>query len=208
MVLIAGGFIQDQGKSGGGSALSWGYLWTNGSFCGRDAWIWETKGLDRLTATARSLPAGIRLVIVGDGPARAWLVTQLETLDDRPLLMGNIKDPAEIFGIADAFLFTSNVEPFGLVLLEAAASGLPIYAFVCEGGGRELLRDLGATVVMDSSVSDSALRSWQHTKTLTPPVLSESIAIIRGPPWPGRFCRPIQNSGELRKGGRKPAWLL
>ncbi len=118
----------------------------------------EMKGLDRLMATARALPAGIRMVIAGDGPFRDWLAMELETVpvDRRPLLLGKVADPAEIFGIADAFLFTSKVEPFGLVLLEAAASGLPIYAFDCEGGGQELLRELGALVVAELSVAELA----------------------------------------------------
>lgn len=116
----------------------------------------EMKGLDRLVATARALPAGIRMVIAGDGPFRDWLVKELESLpgDRRPLLLGKVENPAEIFGIADAFLFTSKVEPFGLVLLEAAASGLPIFAFDCEGGGRELLSELGSLVVAEDSVDD------------------------------------------------------
>lgn len=111
----------------------------------------ETKGLDRLVAVAKLLPADMRLVIAGDGPAREWLAAELEVMEmnRRPMLLGKIEDPAELFGISDAFLFTSKVEPFGLVLLEAASSGLPIFAFDCDGGGRELLRQLQATVIRD-----------------------------------------------------------
>lgn len=116
----------------------------------------ETKGLDRLVATARALPAGIQLIIAGNGPARNWLGAELEAsnLVCPPLVLGKLDDPAELFGVADAFLLTSKVEPFGLVLLEAAASGLPIFAFECVGGAMNLLHELGALVVTDVAMYD------------------------------------------------------
>ncbi len=115
----------------------------------------ETKGLDRLVATARRLSEDSRLVVAGDGPARGWLAGEVGQLsaNRRPILLGKVNDPADLFGAADAFLFTSKVETFGLVLLEAVASGLPIFAFECEGGGRELLRHLGGLVVAEGDVA-------------------------------------------------------
>jgi glycosyltransferase involved in cell wall biosynthesis len=59
-----------------------------------------------------------------------------------PLFTGMVGDSSTLFGVADVFMFTSQEESFGLVLLEAACSGLPIYAFSCFGGGRELLDKL------------------------------------------------------------------
>lgn len=116
----------------------------------------ETKGLDRLVAVARLLPSHIKLAIAGDGPSRGWLEAQLQSFDPptRPLLLGKLDEPAELFGVADAFVFTSKVEPFGLVLLEATSSGLPIYAFECEGGGSPLLHELGAMVVHDEDAAE------------------------------------------------------
>ncbi len=116
-----------------------------------------SKGLNRLVATARVLPAGVRLIIAGDGPSRTQLVADLKALhlDSPPILLGMLHDPAELFGTADAFLFTSIVEAFGLVLLEAAASGLPIFAFECVGGAKDLLHQLGATVLDEGSIADS-----------------------------------------------------
>lgn len=114
-----------------------------------------TKGLDRLISTVKMLPKEVTLVIAGDGPSREWFEQELNTLDlaNRPLIMGKVDDPAELFGIVDGFLFTSKIEPFGLVLLEAAASGLPLYAFRCDGGGMNLLLELQANVFGEDEVS-------------------------------------------------------
>lgn len=112
----------------------------------------ETKGLDRLAELSRWLPRECRLVIAGDGPDRPWLEEKLRENGGAapPIILGQVSDPAELFGCADIFLFTSRIEPFGLVLLEAACSGLPIYGFECMGGGSELLHELAATTVAES----------------------------------------------------------
>lgn len=113
----------------------------------------HTKGLDRLLLVIRNLPRNWCCVIVGDGPDRSWLAENitLEAVGDRTVMVGKVSEPAEWFANADAFLFTSRVEPFGLVLLEAASSEIPILAFPCIGGGSELLRILQARLIGESS---------------------------------------------------------
>ena len=118
----------------------------------------ETKGLDRLTAVAEHLNERAKLIVAGEGPSREWLTSQLRRpgLACDPLLLGNVTDPEKLFGACDVFLFTSKIEPFGLVLLEAAASGLPLLAFECTGGGRELLDKLGAFISRDECGNEIA----------------------------------------------------
>ncbi len=71
------------------------------------------------------------LVIAGDGPEReATAQLAAELLPGRHLALGSISNeqmPA-LFRRATAFLHMSRIEPFGIVYLEAAASGLPIVA--------------------------------------------------------------------------------
>jgi glycosyltransferase involved in cell wall biosynthesis len=107
-----------------------------------------TKGLDRLIAFA-ALNRDAQIVVVGDGPDRDWLRLEIDKLtkERRPVLVGKVADPSSYFGAADTFLFTSRVESFGLVLLEAAACGLPILAFPCDGGGVDLLNRCKATMI-------------------------------------------------------------
>lgn len=58
------------------------------------------------------------------------------------VMAGPSPAPEDYYEVADAFLFTSRYEPFGLVLLEAVASGLPILAYPVEQGGAVELLDL------------------------------------------------------------------
>jgi glycosyltransferase involved in cell wall biosynthesis len=66
-------------------------------------------------------------VVVGDGPARAQLARQFPDA----VFLGSRQGEAlaEIYAAADVFVFPSLTDTFGLVLLEALASGVPVAAF-------------------------------------------------------------------------------
>ncbi|QDF39207.1 glycosyltransferase family 1 protein [Bradyrhizobium symbiodeficiens] len=70
-------------------------------------------------------------VIVGDGPARA----SLEEAYPDAIFLGEKhgEELADIYAAADVFVFPSKTDTFGLVLLEALASGLPVAAFPVKG---------------------------------------------------------------------------
>lgn len=72
-----------------------------------------------------------RLVVAGDGPERGRLAELARRrLPDRHRFLGAV-DRSRVPGLyrsADAFLHASRDEPFGIVYLEAAASGLPVVA--------------------------------------------------------------------------------
>lgn len=70
-------------------------------------------------------------VVVGDGPSRAAL--QAAHRDAHFLGMRKHEALAEIFSSADVFVFPSRTDTFGIVLLEAMASGLPVAAFPVPG---------------------------------------------------------------------------
>ncbi len=69
---------------------------------------------------------GTKLVI-GDGPACAQLTRQFP----EAVFLGSRhgEDLAKIYASADVFVFPSRTDTFGLVLLEALASGVPVAAF-------------------------------------------------------------------------------
>ena len=76
--------------------------------------------------------AGTALVIVGDGPAAADLHKRnLPNVHLTGFLTGD--DLACAYASADAFVFPSDTETFGNVIVEAMASGLPVAA-VAQGG--------------------------------------------------------------------------
>jgi glycosyltransferase involved in cell wall biosynthesis len=74
---------------------------------------------------ALDLP-GTKLV-VGDGPARAQLAPRYPQAAFLGARQGEAL--AELYSAADVFVFPSRTDTFGLVLLEALASGVPVAAF-------------------------------------------------------------------------------
>ena len=66
-------------------------------------------------------------VVVGDGPAREALERRFPDATFLGTRRG--ADLASIYAAADVFVFPSRTDTFGLVLLEALASGLPIAGF-------------------------------------------------------------------------------
>lgn len=70
-----------------------------------------------------------KLVITGDGPDRQRLESlgQLHGVIFTGSLTG--KNLASVYASADVFVFASQVETFGNVVLEAMASGLPVVAY-------------------------------------------------------------------------------
>src|SRR6202040_3067506 len=70
-------------------------------------------------------------VIVGDGPARAMLEQKYPDTVFLGALHGEAL--AQVYAAADIFVFPSKTDTFGLVLLEALASGLPVAAFPVTG---------------------------------------------------------------------------
>ena len=67
-------------------------------------------------------------VVVGDGPARAALAKKYPQVIFTGIKEG--RELAEIYAAADVFVFPSRTDTFGLVLLEALASGLPVASSV------------------------------------------------------------------------------
>jgi glycosyltransferase involved in cell wall biosynthesis len=84
-------------------------------------------------AVEKNLEAFLKLdlpgtkLVVGDGPARAALTRQYP--DAVFLGSRNGEALAEIYAAADVFVFPSRTDTYGLVLLEALASGVPVAAF-------------------------------------------------------------------------------
>ena len=103
---------------------------------------------------ARSQVPGLRLVIVGDGPAREELESAAPAC---AAFLGELhgEDLAAVYASADLFCFPSTTDTFGQVLLEAGASGLPVVA-ADAGGVRELIDD-GATGILVTPDDPAAL---------------------------------------------------
>jgi len=90
------------------------------------------KAIDRLVRAVPLLPAGSRLVLVGDGSHRPELERQVDALGiaDQVPFLGRVtrEDLLAHYGSADVFASLSRYESFGLAVLEAAVAGLPVLA--------------------------------------------------------------------------------
>jgi glycosyltransferase involved in cell wall biosynthesis len=83
-------------------------------------------------------------VVVGDGPAREFLAAKYSSAIFTGRLDG--ADLAAAYASADVFVFPSLTDTFGLVMLEALASGVPVAAFPV-AGPRDVLGDSGCGVM-------------------------------------------------------------
>jgi phosphatidylinositol alpha 1,6-mannosyltransferase len=94
------------------------------------------KRVDLLAGITRL--AGVRLVIVGGGPAAAALRQQMP----QALFLGERRgdELADIYASLDVFVHSGPYETFGQTLQEAAASGLPVIA-PAAGGPLDLVED-------------------------------------------------------------------
>ncbi len=90
------------------------------------------------------LPAESRLAILGTGRLEQDLKTQARELGiaDKVLFLGQVPDARRYFRAFDVFALSSDHEPFGMVLLEAMAAGVPLLATAC-GGAREVVEGVG-----------------------------------------------------------------
>jgi glycosyltransferase involved in cell wall biosynthesis len=129
------------------------------------------KGHDFIIRSLNRIPENIRpkLIIIGNGGVEKDELIRLAnklnvTMEIHEKL--NDQDLVSYYNRASAFLFAAMGEPFGLVLLEAAASGIPIIA-VGEGGVREILTKMPNTVLVkrDEKVFAEKLISYlNHPK--------------------------------------------
>ncbi|RLF06421.1 MAG: hypothetical protein DRK00_01640 [Thermoprotei archaeon] len=101
-------------------------------FAGRH--VYE-KGVDVLLEAARiilSRRRDVKFVIAGDGPMRLhlmWLASRYG-LGDKVFFTGRLRDDElyRAYKLADIVVIPSRYEPFGIVALEAMASGKPVVA--------------------------------------------------------------------------------
>ena len=102
------------------------------------------KGMDvLLRAVAATGDERLVAVLVGDGPERSSLEELAAGLGIRATFAGDRpwESIAEAYVAADVFALLSEHEPWGVVVNEAAACGLPLVLSDRVGAARDLLRD-------------------------------------------------------------------
>ncbi|WP_051292006.1 glycosyltransferase [Acetobacter nitrogenifigens] len=139
------------------------------------------KGFDvLLEAFALGAPENARLVVFGDGPEREALQARA---CGHVLFPGFRYDLRRDLAGLDAFVMPSRHEPFGLVLLEAMAAGLPVLA-TNAGGVPDIL--------------------GEHPSCMTPPgdarAMAEGIRALLGQPkkiWDMERFAPLRQAARI-----------
>jgi glycosyltransferase involved in cell wall biosynthesis len=135
----------------------------------------RTKGVFDLLEAYRGLNENIRsqigLIFAGEGPLRAELDAMARTI-----YPGSVRFPgfvqrdelASYYGLAECLVFPTHSDPWGLVVNEAMACGLPVICGHAAGCAADLIRSNGRLVAarnvfqlasaMQEIASDTALR--------------------------------------------------
>ena len=114
-------------------------------FAGRPA---KEKKLDVLVAAVERLGDPYRLLFVGAGGGAPS--------SDRALSIDYVRDPAELASIlasCDAFVHANDNEPFGLIVLEAMACGLPVVGVAAGGVAESVDEEVGQLATVSEAAA-------------------------------------------------------
>jgi len=115
------------------------------------------KGLDVFADAvdaARAKGARIKVLVIGEGPARAWFAGRLPDATFTGELTGT--ELATALASADVFLNPSVTESFGNVTLEAMASALPVVAAAASGATNLVQDGRTGTLVTPAAIDEFA----------------------------------------------------
>jgi glycosyltransferase involved in cell wall biosynthesis len=175
------------------------------------------KNVGFLADVLRALP-GTRLAVVGDGPQRAELERRFAGLD--ATFVGYLKgeELAAAYASADAFVYASEMETLGNVVLEAMAAGCPVVApgaggipsllthgetgFLYPAGDLPSAADHARSLLRDPELRTRVVRAarravegqnWEQSVRRVRQVYAEAICAGTGRAaarltWPGRLA--------------------
>lgn len=129
----------------------------------------------RAAALLSSRGVGVRVVLVGDGPCRPALVRLARELgiEKQVEFRGAVWPDTPLWEEADVFVFPSLVEPQGLVVLEAFASGVPVVASGVGGIAEMVEPEVSGLLVPPG---DPAALASAVERVLTEPTLATHLA--------------------------------
>jgi glycosyltransferase involved in cell wall biosynthesis len=121
------------------------------------------KAIDVLVAAYRDYRSRVDspwpLTTCGAGPLES-LLAGVEGIDNRGFLQPS--DLGRVFRESGVFILPSRVEPWGQVIVEAAAAGLPVICSQDCGAGVELVRDYHTGFVIPTDDIDACRRALER----------------------------------------------
>lgn len=166
-------------------------------------------------AEARATCPRLRMVVVGDGPVRRKLERRWPEVHFAGMRFD--EDLARHYASADLFLFASETETFGNVVLEALASGLATLTYDYAAGGQFVETGRNGRLVPpgDGAAFRAATTAWVAERADWPPVRAAARRTAESMPWSltidrfegmladaaaGRFSEP---AGRTEGGGTR-----
>lgn len=144
----------------------------------------KEKSLQRLLPVVRELD-GIALAIVGDGPLRPELERQFAGTPTTFLGLLSGEALSRAYASADVFLFPSDSETLGMVMLEAQAAALPVVA-PDTPTARELIREGSDGLTYDPADPRSlvaAVRRLVEDRQMCRAMGAEGRTTVMGASW-------------------------
>ena len=129
----------------------------------------EEKRHDLMLEVLSLLPQKYHLTIVGSGEKVESIkrLSKKLNLEERVTFEGQQANPYAYMKKADLFLLTSEREGFPNVLLEANSLGLPIVAFACKGGIKEIITNGVNGFYVPFSESEKMAKKIQEATTFS-----------------------------------------
>jgi glycosyltransferase involved in cell wall biosynthesis len=108
------------------------------------------KGLDTVLRALSTLPSDVQLVVAGEARRSPYpAVAQQAGLGARVHFVGFRRDLADVMRACDLFVLPTHYDPFGLVVLEAMACGLPPITTAKAGAAEVITSGVDGVVVDD-----------------------------------------------------------
>jgi glycosyltransferase involved in cell wall biosynthesis len=138
---------------------------------------------------AREAHPGTRMVVVGDGPARA----RLQAAHPEARFVG-VQRGAELaahYASADVFLFPSLSDTFGNVVMEALASGLPVVSFAVAAPAEHVEDGVAGRLVApgDEAAFIAAVESISAGGSALETMRAGALAAAERATWPEVLAR-------------------
>jgi len=119
-------------------------------FAGGD---WERKGVVYIIEALSLIPRpDVKLLIVGSGDEKSYgQLAELKQVRERVTFISHSNNLWEYYAASDVFVFPTIYEPFGLVIAEAMASGLPVISSRVAGAADLIIDGVNGILLRDPS---------------------------------------------------------
>jgi UDP-glucose:(heptosyl)LPS alpha-1,3-glucosyltransferase len=163
------------------------------------------KGLRVVIRSVRALSdRRVRLLVVGAGDRERYSQFAVELgVGGNVLFLGGVPGPEDLYCAADAFVLPSLYEPFGIVVLEAMAAGVPVITSKMCGATERMNHNQVLHLEDPTSVDEvtAALRLLKRDEHLRRTLIEEGGKAVREFAW-NRIAQKVLNVYHEVKGSQ------